>query len=365
MRVSAMALLAPLALGLPVPALAESAVPYTRPALLGQFILPTGLICHGVAFGGISGLDYDAARGVYYAISDDRSQKGPARFYVLKLGIDGKGLHSVDIAATHDLTGLDGKPFAEKSIDPEAMRLAPDGQSLFWSSEGDAKGQPAVYQADLEGHALRMFAVPAAYLPDAEKTRGIYNNLAFESLAVSPDGKTLYTGTESALRQDGAKATLVEGSPSRILAFDIGTGQPVGEYLYQTAPIAMPATAAPGYNDNGLSAFETLPDGRFVTVERTYASGVGNDIRFFISSLGGATDINGEMSVRGETVQAADKRLWFEIGEGDYGLDIDNIESFTWGPEIDGKKTFVIASDNNFNPNGQFTQFVVFTYADK
>jgi hypothetical protein len=46
------------------------------------------------------------------------------------------------------------------------------------------------------------------------------------------------------------------------------------------------------------------------------------------------------------------------LDEGTFGLDIDNIESITWGPEIDGAKTLVIASDNNFNAD-QFTQFVV------
>ena len=45
-------------------------------------------------------------------------------------------------------------------------------------------------------------------------------------------------------------------------------------------------------------------------------------------------------------------------------LDIDNIESVTFGPEIDGKRTLVIASDNNFNANGQFTQFVVLSLAE-
>ncbi len=55
---------------------------------------------------------------------------------------------------------------------------------------------------------------------------GIYGNLAFESLAISTDGKTLFAATENALAQDGAKASLEAGSPSRVIGFDIASGQP-------------------------------------------------------------------------------------------------------------------------------------------
>lgn len=73
------------------------------PALIGEFVLPTGLKLNGVEFGGISGLDYDPAQNVYYAISDDRSEKAPARFYKLKLDIDGAGIHGLDILETSTL----------------------------------------------------------------------------------------------------------------------------------------------------------------------------------------------------------------------------------------------------------------------
>ena len=53
---------------------------------LGEVILPTDLTFEGTQVGGLSGLTYDAEAGVYYALSDDRSQLSPARFYTL--GID-------------------------------------------------------------------------------------------------------------------------------------------------------------------------------------------------------------------------------------------------------------------------------------
>ncbi len=58
------------------------------PVLLGEIVLPTGLQIKGVEFGGVSGLDYDAAQDIYYAISDERSEKASARFYTLRIVAD-------------------------------------------------------------------------------------------------------------------------------------------------------------------------------------------------------------------------------------------------------------------------------------
>ena len=109
-----------------------------------------------------------------------------------------------------------------------------------------------------------------------------------------------------------------------------------------------------------LSAIAALPDGRFVAVERNFASGVGNHIRFFIANMSRADNILGKDKIDPASVAAVSKSAWFEINEGDFGLDIDNIESFAFGPVVDGKQLFVIASDDNFNTGKQFTQFAAF-----
>ena len=54
---------------------------------LGQQIVPTGTQYSSTTVGGLSGLDYDAANQRYFAISDDRSQLNPARFYTLNLDL--------------------------------------------------------------------------------------------------------------------------------------------------------------------------------------------------------------------------------------------------------------------------------------
>lgn len=326
-----------------------------EPVFLGEIVLPTELSIAGMPFGGISGLDYDAENDLFYAISDDRAQNGPARFYVLKLAVADGQLAGLDIVSTHTLLDREGQAFPDRGVDPESIRFDPSTGTILWTSEGNADGHPEIYEADLEGGAIRQFDVPEAHLPGENK--GIYNNLAFESLSLSADGTQFLVGTENGLAQDGDRATREAGSPARIAVFDRESGDVVAEYVYETDPIRVPSTEEPHYNDNGLSEFLALDENRLITVERTFASGYGNEIAFYIATLEGATDIAGAETIPDDATPAA-KEHWFTLAEGDFGLDIDNIESLTWGPEVDGMRTLVIASDNNFN-RVQFTQFVM------
>ncbi len=333
-----------------------------RIELVGEFVLPTGLKIDGVEFGGISGLDYDAAHDIYYAISDDRSQKAPARFYTLKIGADENGVGSVDIVSTVTLLGHDGKPFEAQDVDPESIRFNALTNSVFWTSEGDRNGRPAIRESRLDGSLIREFSLPDYYLPAGDHKSGIRNNLSFESLAITPDGKTLLAATENALLQDGEKASLEKGSRSRIIAFDIASGAIKFEYAYDTDPIFAAATQLPFSSDNGLSEFIAWGDD-LLAVERSYAKGVGNQINFYRVNLDGASDVSGVKTLKDIALAPARKQAVLRIDEGDFGLDIDNIESVTWGPQIGGHRTIVIASDNNFNP-AQRTQFIMLSLKD-
>ncbi|MCW0981492.1 esterase-like activity of phytase family protein [Agrobacterium sp. BT-220-3] len=328
------------------------------PSFLGQIVVPSGLSINGVTFGGISDLTFDSETGRYLAISDDRVEKGPARYYELELAVT-EGVVTLNIAATRELKDETGAAFAPQGIDAEGIALDRKGGKLYWSSERDLKNQPAIYVSDLDGGNVKRLELPDAYLVNDAKTKGVQNNLGFEGLSLA-SGK-LIAATENALTQDGQKATPQAGSPARILVIDTATLKPVAEHVYVTEAISKTPTAAePKYNDNGLSALAALPDGRFVAVERNFASGVGNHIRFFIVDLSGAENILGKDKIDAANMRPVSKTPWFEINEGDFGLDVDNIESLAFGPVVDGKQLFVIASDDNFNPGKQFTQFAAF-----
>ncbi|MGD9738333.1 MAG: esterase-like activity of phytase family protein [Bauldia sp.] len=327
-------------------------------AYLGTYTQPTGLLLNGAEFGGISGLDFDPATGLFYAISDDRAERGPARFYTLRLTIDETGIHTLDIVSTVEIMGADG-PFAAAGLDGESIRFDVARGTLFWSSERDADNVPGIFEVGTDGAFIGALAVPAYYLP-AGDTVGTYGNLAFEGLTLSADGNMLFATTENALAQDGLRATLEGGSRSRLIAFDLATGAPTAEYVYLTDPIFTAATTEPAFNDNGISEILAVGDSEFLVVERSFASGVGNQISLYLATLDGATDILGAEIAPADAVPM-EKSLLLTIAEGDFGVDVDNIESVTFGPEIGGKRTLIIASDNNFSA-AQFTQFVAFTF---
>jgi hypothetical protein len=366
---------------------------------LGQQILPTGFVPTGpagslngapVPVGGLSGIDFDAATQRYLAISDDRSAAGPARFYSLNLDLAqfqrkaNPGAAGVGFLSVTALQQPGGGIFGLNQVDPESLRLNPVNGHLLWSNEGQraAAGfqNPTVREMTSTGVFVRDFAVPTRYQPvgsvagNQAGDRGIANNLAFESLTLSTDGRTLYTATENALVQDGPTAAVGQASASRILAFDMTSGAATAEYVYPVAPVVL-APSAPGlFATNGLVELLAIAPGEFIAVERSFAIGAatpgvgpagqttGNTIRLFHVDIRNASDVSGLESLAGANYTAATKTLLLDMSDlrHDDGtvLALDNIEGVTLGPVLaDGRQTLVLVSDNNFGA-AQFTQFV-------
>ncbi len=329
---------------------------------LGQVSLPTGFVFQGTEVGGLSGITYDVRRQLYYSISDDRSQKAPARFYTLTIDLSQGALKEGGVTLT-DVTTLlaeTGQPFAPLSLDPEGIALTRRG-SLFIASEGDSSRQinPFVKEFSRSGQSLKTLPVPAQFLP--AQNRGVRNNLAFESLTLTPDQTALFTATEAALLQDGPEATVEQGSPSRILKYNPRTGQPEQEFLYLTEPVAAPPNATHTAGNNGLVDLLALDRHRLLSLERAFSAGIGNTIRLFEVSLAGATDLQGLESLSTvdlTTLKPVQKRLLLDFK--DLKIPLDNLEGLTFGPEFaDGRRALVVVSDNNFNPL-QVTQFLAF-----
>ncbi|MEO9061459.1 MAG: esterase-like activity of phytase family protein [Nitrosospira sp.] len=234
---------------------------------------------------------------------------------------------------------------------------------------------PTVREMKTDGSHVRDFAVPERYHPSgsvaglAAGDRGVYNNLAFESLAISEDGKTLYAATENGLVQDSLPSFVSNGSRSRILAFDISSGQSSAEYIYDVSPVILAPVPADLFATNGLTDFIVVGDRQFITMERSFASGAptpgtpvtGHTIRLFYADARNATDVSDMDSIAGQNIHAMTKTLLLDLSDlkHDDGtpLALDNIEGITFGPWVNDKETLILVSDNNFN-NAQFTQFV-------
>ena len=331
---------------------------------LGDTTIPVGMPFAGTVVGGLSSITYDAARDVYYALSDDQGAgftptSTPSRFYTLRIDVSDGSLDPGDVTvlSTTTLLGLDGQPFPPLSLDPEGMTLTPQ-HTLVVTSEGIANRgiPPFVREFSLSGQELRDLPVPGYFDPTAP-TFGVRNNLGFEAAAVTPDGQRLVVGTENALVQDGPAATTTTTSPARILSYHIGHGGSDREYVYDTDPVVAPSNV---FTVNGLVELLPLNQQFMLAMERSFSVGVGNDIRIFRVALPGATNVSGVPDLdEVDGLRPAQKSLLLHLPSTVGGQPLDNVEGMTLGPLLpDGRRALVMVSDNNFTP-GQDTQVLL------
>lgn len=356
-----------------VAAPAKPAVPAARrPKLefIGEAKIPTGTPFLSTEIGGLSGLSYDSQKDLYYAISDDRGQKGPARIYSFKINIKDGCLGPGDILplSVIRLTDDANASFAVNGIDLEGIAVEP-GVGLWVSSEGGAKAliPPFIRLFSIFGRQQRVLELPGKLMPTKEGL-GVRDNAALESLTLSPSDRFLYSATEVAIAQDGTEPTLTDRSPARLYRFDRASGKVVGEFLYPVEPIAEP-TLTPGLRSTGLVELLAVTDTQLLAMERSYSPGsvntigqTGITIRIFAIDLTGATNImanDGLMKSPIATLKPVQKTLLLDLK--DLKIPLDNLEGMTFGPRLlNGLQTLVLVSDNNFDPK-QFTQFLAFT----
>lgn len=352
-------------LTLPAVVAAAGTVPPFGLRVIGTYEIPTGTLFNGTEFGGISGLDR-AADGSYFAISDDRGgERGTPRYYRLDIDYDASGIHGVSILSESNMLRPDGTAFPanQRTVDPEGIRLAPNG-NLYWSSEGNFSANPAnrfqpfVREMTATGTFVREFTVPSMFAYVDNTSSGARANKSFEALTVDPDG-TLWVANEDALIQDGPITSLVNGSRVRVMAIDPLTGQAVRQYAYGLPEIPLDAIpGAPFGPDNGLPELLALGDDSFLAVERAFAFGVGNTIRLVYSEVGGATDTLALASIAGDGLTLMSRDVLLELGPVFDGTANDNIEAIAWGDILaNGNRTLLLAADNNFSST-QRTLFV-------
>jgi hypothetical protein len=357
-----------LALAGALPAAAQSTAEIGTLRFSGSATLPNDTMVDGTLVGGLSGLDYDPKTDRWYLISDDKSDKNPARFYTAKLAFDQTGLASIDLQHAVTLLQADGKPYPSAKAggevpDPESIRRDPETGNLWWTSEGDGKLglSPFLRIAGPDGNAVNEVPTPAMFRMNKEQEIGPRHNLAFEGLSFAPDGKSVWLAMESALYQDGPIATTGAGAVARLTHLD-RDGKVLAQYAYPVDPIqAVPA----GKNaDNGVSEFLALDDHRGLVLERSGVEGADGVwkmyIRIYEIDTAGATDIAAVPALAGASYQPVAKRLVIDLAKTPDLGPIDNIEGVSWGPTLaDGKRSLVLVSDNNFNP-AQITQFLAF-----
>jgi hypothetical protein len=344
---------------------------------LGEYQLPKQTF-QDTPIGGLSAITYDRQTNRFYAISDDRSQLAPARFYTLNLNFDssetGKvNIGKIEIEGVTFLKNERGETYPPGTIDLEGIALSPRG-TLFLSSEGaiGQKIQPFIGEFDLKtGQILQNLRIPQRYLFADSKAseaepRGIQDNLGFEALTLGQssvmkdDPFRLFTATESALLQDSPPKTPEENARIRLMHYLIN---PIGEPVLVSENLYLLDAASNDTLANGLCELTALErEGYLLSLERTFGlSGFGAKIYQVVNSNG--TDTSRLLSFQGNLAKVVplQKKLLLDLGE--LGIDLDNLEGMTLGPKLpDGSQTLVLVSDDNFK-NEQVTQLLLFRLA--
>jgi hypothetical protein len=344
--------------------------------LVGALEPPKMLGLDGAPFGGISGIDYDRASGDWLMISDDRSDKAPARFYAARLDYDAGGVRGIRLISVTTLRREDGSAFPSSAdpsgggpfragqgerADAEALRLDPLNGQVVWSTEGDPdRGfDPVIRRMDRRGAPLGRMRLPPGMGFDATGAAGGRPNKTIEGLSFSTDGRFLWMAMEAPLIQDGPVSTVSAGGLTRITRLD-RQGRVAAQYAYRLDPIQ---AASHGRGDNGISEILALDNHRLLVLER---SGVEAEpgrfdyyCRLYLVDVLGAEDVAGRPSLKKGRVRPLAKRLLVNFAALAQ-VHSSNLEAMAWGPDLpDGAHTLVLAADDNFNPD-ELGQFVVF-----
>lgn len=341
---------------------------------LGEYEL-TQETYEDVKIGGLSGITYDAKNNVYYAISDDRSQFAPARFFSLKIDLDQQNnqakIKNISVEKVTFLKNSNGENFPAKKIDTEGIALTPRG-TLLISSEGvnNKKIAPFINEFDLNGNLINQIRIPSRYVYNEKEQKGIQDNLGFESLAIKANGIMpedpfrVFTATELALTQDINPDKPQTKLNSRLLHYVINPiGEPVliAEHLYQVD------NGNIGVLYNGVTELFALPDeGYLLSLERTFGIN-GHGAKIFQIVMANASDISSQKSLAGnlDNLVPVQKKLLLNLK--DLNIQLDNLEGMTFGSRLaDGSQSLILVSDNNFNQSGkQKNQFLLFKIQSK
>jgi hypothetical protein len=364
------------------PSAATQATAPPKLRLLGTATLPFRLSFEGTTVGGLSALDYDPVDKLWYALSDDRSDINPARFYTLRMDVSEAGLSTPVLQSVLPLRQADGtfypnskQPHDRGNVtqggpipDPEGLRFNPRTRTLLWSSEGNVRLglPPFVREMTLDGKHLRELDTPSMLRTLAPGV-GPRNNLGFEGLALSPDGRQVWSAMEGPLHQDGPEPTLsAAGGPCRLTCYDYASGRAVRQIAYVPDAVPLAPLVPGGYVDNGISEVLMLDARQMLVLERSYSLGKGNSLRLYQIDVTQGTNTLDVAQLHPGPFVASPKTLLANFSQT--GLDrLDNTEGMAWGPLLPAqaggaeRKTLVFVSDDNFLPT-QITQFVAFEW---
>ncbi len=324
------------------PASTSGAVATTHPATM-QF---RGCAEIQTEVHGLSGITC-AGNNTYWAVADNNDK-------LLKLAID-----LADDGSIRSAKVVGELTIADRG-DNEGIAFSAGRNSVFVSEETT----PSVREYSLvDGRRLRALPTPDVFLHGHT-----VSNRGFESLTLSPDGKSLWTANEEALTLDGHPPSIVQpiGSTTRVrlLRYKLeasGDAAPAEQFVYQTGRVHDLG------GTNGLCDLAALRDGRLLALERSAAEGLMRKAtirtRIFLVDLAGATDVSKppyDAGIASKDVRQVRKTPLFDALICD--ADGENLEGLCVGPAFGPRRFAVIGvvDDTDGNLHVSHTRVVAF-----
>ncbi len=197
----------------------------------------------------------------YYAVSDDVFTK-EVGLYPMTLELASNGLSVVFCTLPSPTNRIQ----LAKAYDLEDV-VFDSANGTVWAAD-ETRHTVKEYRLS-DGAALRALPLPDDLYHDR-------SNLGIESLALSADGKTLWTCTEEALPCDGPRSSPTNGTTVRLLKYIRSTTQDsftlAGSFPYTTDAWCQ-AHDFRGKGRRGVSGLCALPDGSLLVLERELSFG--------------------------------------------------------------------------------------------
>jgi hypothetical protein len=283
----------------------------------------------GTKLGGLSGVAYDTRQDLYYAVLDRESRDAHARFYTLRLPFADGQLGDPQILGVTFLRDPSGQSYTGGNFDGEGIAVTSRGE-LFVASETE----PSIRRFSLDGRFLAQLLVPRKFhvAPQGQTQ----SNMTFESLSISPDGRSLFTALQYPLSVDDRISD--EQKRIRLLRYEKrGSAgfQPSEEFFYLTAP---------GTSVNDIVA---LSETELLVLESPL---------IFRVSLDEAEDVSGEKALATSQTVPVEKELLVNLADCPLPRAANDRPAFPEGLELGeslpgSRRMLVAVSDDNFDSN--------------
>jgi hypothetical protein len=265
-------------------------------------------------------------------------------------------------------------PFNPNGLDPEDVHTLPDGSFIIVdehspslaiiSDSGKVLKRYTPEGRKLEGAAYPVSDNLPAILKDRRPSRG------FECIAISRDGRTAYTMTQSPMGPTGAGTPTRNSRVLRVLELDVSDPldiQVTGQFVLL---MSLVSTYPPGNRpqDLKLSAAAWVSEKKLLLLERTDEAGIGG-AKLILADLTEATDVSGWL-----TLDLEDSNLDLALA-GITPAATTVVYSNEETPEVDdfkleglailNRNTVAMVNDNDFgDPAGASTRMWVIRLRD-